>query len=152
MKKNSQDITAFCGTIKGKGKQCNHLEVSNMFIFWVGNSALLIACEHNKVAVVRLLLKNNKINVNIKNNNNKTGLNISCYFYHTKIISLLLQHKNINVNIKKTCDQCYFFFNHGEKIFPPIFLMVEKKTAKISRNKLDVPGNAVNFCFFVCSF
>jgi len=58
-----------------------------------GNSALFYACIYNDLDIVEYLL-NFKIDLTIKNNDNKTVLNIACENNNNKLIKLLLEKNN----------------------------------------------------------
>jgi len=63
-----------------------------------GNTALHNACKKNYTAIVRMLLAEDSINVNIPNQNGNTALAIAVYENNIEIIQELLKCNNININ------------------------------------------------------
>lgn len=61
-------------------------------------SALHFASKKNNIEIVRLLLSNHSINVNIRNNNNETPLFIAIENNNIEVVQLLLSNPNININ------------------------------------------------------
>ena len=61
-------------------------------------SALHIASKKNNIEIVRLLLSNPSINVNIRKNNNKTPLFIAIANNNIEVVQLLLSNPNIDIN------------------------------------------------------
>lgn len=65
----------------------------------VGSTALIHATD-GKIEIVKALLKNPYIDVNIKNINESTALIEASRDGHTEIVRELLSHPNIKINIK----------------------------------------------------
>lgn len=64
------------------------------------NTSLHYACEKSNTEIVKLLLEQPSININIKNFQRKTPLHISCEIQNNfEIIRLLLEHPNINTGM-----------------------------------------------------
>ena len=56
------------------------------------------ACYHGHTEIVRLLLKDSRIDINKGNNNGWTGFMIVCQNGHTEIVRLLLEDSRIDVD------------------------------------------------------
>ena len=69
-------------------------------------SGLHLACENNKLEVVKVLLEDPNININVKNSLGRTGLHLACIKAASenhspvtlKIIKLLVDHPNIDID------------------------------------------------------
>ncbi len=64
------------------------------------NTALMYASEKGNVEVVKLLLENETINVNIQNYYGNNALIIVSKKGYIKVVKLLLEHEDINVNLQ----------------------------------------------------
>ncbi|MBX3708541.1 MAG: ankyrin repeat domain-containing protein [Gammaproteobacteria bacterium] len=69
-----------------------------------GRTALLIAAENGQLEVIKALLEDEHINVNLTTNENKTPLYIAAEFGHLDVIRMLLADKRVNVNEVATED------------------------------------------------
>lgn len=64
-----------------------------------GKTCLHYACENKNMNVVSLILTNNKVDINRKDNNGKTAFMIACAKGDINIISILLQYNNIDIKL-----------------------------------------------------
>ena len=65
-----------------------------------GATALYVAIEGGRLEVVRELLKNINVDVNVQHNDGTTALYIATQKGHLEVVRELLQHDNVYVNIK----------------------------------------------------
>ena len=65
---------------------------------------LLIACDDNRIRIVRLLVEAEGIDINRQNKYGRTPLSIACVQENLEIVRYLLQQPNIDVNIKDYWD------------------------------------------------
>ena len=63
------------------------------------HTPLYFACEYNYLSLVKILLKEPKINVNSIHQIDGTPLMIACKFNNIEIVKELLDHKDININL-----------------------------------------------------
>lgn len=66
-----------------------------------GNTPLHLAIENKNIAFVTSLIKNDKINLGLTNNNKMTPLLLAFKYKQEKIVNLLLSvPRDININLK----------------------------------------------------
>jgi len=63
-----------------------------------GWTPFFIACEKGHIEVVKLLVSNQKVDINYANNGRETSLNIACKRGHIEIVKLLLNDQRVDVN------------------------------------------------------
>jgi ankyrin repeat protein len=61
-------------------------------------TSLVIACQENRIEIVKLLLKYQNININKLSANGVSSLFIACWENYTEIVDILIKHPNIDVN------------------------------------------------------
>ena len=75
--------------------------ISPNFFNKFGNTPLILAAKYGNIEAVRILLHDNRVSVNSKNNNDKTALLQASRYGHSKVVNMLLRSKQmINPNIQ----------------------------------------------------
>ena len=64
----------------------------------MGYTALMEACKQKEVEIVKLLLKQDDLQINFQDNEGKTAFYHACQTLSLECVKLLLQHPNIDIN------------------------------------------------------
>mgnify|MGYP002385230172 CR=1 FL=1 len=75
-----------------------------------GSTPLYIACEYGHIEIVKLLLNDNRVDINKATNGGHSPFWIACYRGHIDIVKLLLNDNRVDFNKANTDDQTPFFF------------------------------------------
>jgi ankyrin repeat protein len=75
-----------------------------------GRTALFVAIEKGHKDTVQILVQNENLDVNLRDEDGWTALMWACREGHKEIVQMLLQHKHINVN------QCLTFFSSMRRL------------------------------------
>ena len=91
---NLQSVITLDGMIITISKYHNH-----QFRYGVdGYTAFMLACTHNNIDVVKILLTDQKVNVNQKNSAGYTAFMLACTHNHREVVKVLLADQRVKVN------------------------------------------------------
>ena len=112
----------------------------NQCLQWENKSMLIIACDWNKEAVVRLLLSYEACDVNIIDNNNRNALHYACRKGQSDVVDLLLKnHCNVNLNDKLMETPLFIACEEGHVDI--VKMLINQDNCMI--DVLDVEGNGL---------
>jgi ankyrin repeat protein len=103
-------------------------------------SPLIVACDGNKEAVVKLLLSYEVCDVNIIDQYNRNALHYACRKGQSDVIELLLKH-HCNVNLNDKCLKTPLFIACEEVHVDIVKMLINHDNCMI--DVLDVEGNGL---------
>ena len=63
----------------------------------MGDTPLMVACHQKKAEIVKLLLKQDDLQINLQDDEGETAFNYACQHLSLECVKLLLQHPNIEI-------------------------------------------------------
>ena len=100
-------------------------------------TALIIASKYNYIEIVKLLLTNETINVNLQNSKLDTALILASWHGYIEIVKLLLKIESINVNLhdddRDTALMCASKYNYIEIAK----ILLENETINVNLQNCD---------------
>ena len=63
----------------------------------MGDTPLMVACHQKKAEIVKLLLKQDDLQINLQDDEGETAFNYACQHLSLECVKLLLQHPNIDI-------------------------------------------------------
>lgn len=99
------------------------------------NTALFRACLHGHVGVVRHLLSDPRVDVNLKNKYGETALNNVCFRGVTRLATELLAHPKIDVNLAHTQGSTPFIHACQQGHTELVRILLEDPRVDVTRTK-----------------
>ena len=105
--------------------------------------ALIIASQLGHIEIVKLLLTNETINVNLRNDFGNTALILASWNENIEIIKLLLEHETIDVNLQDKNGNTALVWASENNNIEIVKLLLTHETIKV--NLQNCYGNTVLF-------
>ena len=109
-----------------------------------GDTPLHVACEKNKIEIVKLLLQNSNIDVNVEDEYGNTPLYIACEKNYIEIVKLLLAKSDIEIYFDYNTFKEEETFNWMEDLTIKTSLVFSLKVRSLLKSHTNNYRNSIN--------